>query len=181
VWLIRPTPLARPLLSAGSARLDAWVSSLLDVAPALGTRVATGTVEGPLRGVVGLPSYVRRAVGPGWALVGDAGYHRDPITGHGMTDAFRDAELLARAADRALRAPRDCQEELLQDYQWRRDAALAPSLRVTAALSAFPAPSRFIELQHELSTVLEEEAYELAALPRHPFAADLVASRRASA
>jgi flavin-dependent dehydrogenase len=31
-------------------------------------------------------------------LVGDAGYHRDPITGHGITDAFRDAELLARAA-----------------------------------------------------------------------------------
>ena len=33
--------------------------------------------------------------GPGWALVGDAGYHLDPITAQGMLDAFRDAELLA--------------------------------------------------------------------------------------
>ena len=42
------------------------------------------------------------ASGPGWALVGDAGYHRDPITGHGITDAFRDAELLADAVHSAL-------------------------------------------------------------------------------
>ena len=46
----------------------------------------------------GLPNHVRQAHGPGWALVGDAGYHRDPITGHGISDAFRDAELLADAA-----------------------------------------------------------------------------------
>ena len=52
-------------------------------------------------------SCVARSVGPGagWALVGDAGYHRDPITGHGITDAFRDAELLANALDIALRNP----------------------------------------------------------------------------
>jgi flavin-dependent dehydrogenase len=50
---------------------------------------------------------VRQAAGPGWALVGDAGYHRDPISGHGLTDAFRDAELLAEAADRMLRDAAD--------------------------------------------------------------------------
>ena len=45
--------------------------------------------------------------GPGWALVGDAGYHKDPITAQGMLDAFRDAELLADAVDRGLeRRPR---------------------------------------------------------------------------
>ena len=43
------------------------------------------------------PGYLRRAYGPGWALVGDAGYFKDPITSHGITDALRDAELLARA------------------------------------------------------------------------------------
>ena len=41
------------------------------------------------------PGFVRRSWGPGWALVGDAGYFKDPITTHGMTDALRDAELLA--------------------------------------------------------------------------------------
>jgi 2-polyprenyl-6-methoxyphenol hydroxylase-like FAD-dependent oxidoreductase len=181
VWMVRPTPLARPLLRSGSARLDVWRRTLVDLVPGLGHRVAAGSVDGPLRGAVGLRSYVRRAVGPGWALVGDAGYHRDPITGHGMTDAFRDAELLATAADDALREPRARQLPLLEDYQSRRDAALAPTLRLTAAMSAFPAPSRFVELQHELSAVLEQEARELAALPRLPFAAGLSANRRASA
>ena len=42
-----------------------------------------------------MPGFVRRSWGPGWALVGDAGYFKDPITTHGMTDALRDAELLA--------------------------------------------------------------------------------------
>lgn len=41
--------------------------------------------------------FFRRAWGPGWALVGDAGYFKDPLTAHGITDALRDAELLARA------------------------------------------------------------------------------------
>lgn len=44
-----------------------------------------------MRSAVRFPNHVRTATGPGWALVGDAGYHRDPLTGHGMTDAFRDA------------------------------------------------------------------------------------------
>jgi flavin-dependent dehydrogenase len=41
------------------------------------------------------PNYVRTAHGPGWTLVGDAGYHRDAVTGYGLSDAYRDAELLA--------------------------------------------------------------------------------------
>jgi 2-polyprenyl-6-methoxyphenol hydroxylase-like FAD-dependent oxidoreductase len=41
--------------------------------------------------------YLRVPWGPGWALVGDAGYWKDPISAHGLTDALRDAELVARA------------------------------------------------------------------------------------
>ena len=50
------------------------------------------------------PNLMRQAFGPGWALVGDAGYHRDAVTAHGISDAFRDAELLAVAVDQALAA-----------------------------------------------------------------------------
>src|SRR5262249_2238181 len=46
----------------------------------------------------GCKGFMRQACGPGWALVGDAGYFKDPITAHGITDALRDAELLANAA-----------------------------------------------------------------------------------
>ena len=52
-----------------------------------------------------VPRQARRAAaarGPGWALVGDAGSFKDPLTAHGITDALRDAELLARAARRRL-------------------------------------------------------------------------------
>ena len=52
---------------------------------------------GPLRGFPGMPARLRRPVGDGWALVGDAGSFKDPLTAHGITDALRDAELLARA------------------------------------------------------------------------------------
>jgi len=165
VWLIRPLPLAGPLLRAGSARLQAWQEALERLVPDLGVRVAAGSVSAPVRGAAGLPTYVRRAVGPGWALVGDAGYHRDPITGHGMTDALRDAELLAVAADRALRSPVREEAHHLEAYQAARDEALAPCLRITTALSAFPGSDRFVELEYELSRVLDEEARRLAARP----------------
>ena len=51
------------------------------------------------RGTADLPNFFRQPYGPGWALVGDAGYHKDPILAQGITDAFRDAELLADALD----------------------------------------------------------------------------------
>ncbi len=50
-----------------------------------------------VRGFGGHRGFMKRAAGPGWALVGDAGYFKDPLTAHGITDALRDAELLARA------------------------------------------------------------------------------------
>ena len=60
--------------------------------------VAAGTRVGPLRSFPGHPGQFRAAHGAGWALVGDAGYFKDPITAHGISDALRDAELLADAA-----------------------------------------------------------------------------------
>ena len=44
-----------------------------------------------------MPNFFRKPYGPGWALVGDAGYNKDFITAQGITDAFRDAELCATA------------------------------------------------------------------------------------
>ena len=48
-----------------------------------------------------VPNFFRKPYGPGWALVGDAGYNKDPITAQGISDAFRDAELCADALDEA--------------------------------------------------------------------------------
>jgi 2-polyprenyl-6-methoxyphenol hydroxylase-like FAD-dependent oxidoreductase len=73
-----------------------------------------------LRAFPGRPGFSRQASGPGWALVGDAGYYVDPLSTHGMTDALRDAQLLAWAAA----AARDGEPEVAAytDFQRRRDA-----------------------------------------------------------
>jgi 2-polyprenyl-6-methoxyphenol hydroxylase-like FAD-dependent oxidoreductase len=69
----------------------------------------------------GAPGFLRRATGDGWALVGDAGYFKDPLTAHGITDAFRDAEILARAV---LAGDTDA-------YQPTRDALSAELFAIT--------------------------------------------------
>jgi 2-polyprenyl-6-methoxyphenol hydroxylase-like FAD-dependent oxidoreductase len=77
--------------------------------------------------------------GPGWALVGDAGYHKDPVTARGMTDAFRDAEWLVEAIDAGF-AERQPLAEALADYQWRRDAAVLPMYEYTCQLASLAPP-----------------------------------------
>ena len=75
----------------------AFRASLAEHAPELLQRVDGGAHVERLRGFKGATGFMRRPWGPGWALVGDAAYYKDPITVHGITDALRDAELLARA------------------------------------------------------------------------------------
>ncbi len=162
VWLIRPTELLAPVLGAGARRSEAWLDALGTTTPELAERVRSGSVNAPVRGAVDLPNHRRRAAGPGWALVGDAGYHRDPITGHGITDAFRDAELLAEAADRLLQAS---QPHALAAYEAERNTAITDVFALTRALGGFPEPETFLHLQARLSKALEREAQALAARP----------------
>jgi 2-polyprenyl-6-methoxyphenol hydroxylase-like FAD-dependent oxidoreductase len=148
----------------GARRTAAFLSLLERAAPSLAERVRAARITAPVRSAARLPNHVRAAAGRGWALVGDAGYHRDPITGHGITDAFRDAELLAGQLGRALRGELS-EREALRSYAHQRDRALAPIFDVTCQLAAFPPADEFAELQKQLSVLLDEEATELAALP----------------
>lgn len=65
--------------------------------PALAPRLQAASRVEPVRGFGGQTGFLKESAGDGWALVGDAGYFKDPLTAHGITDALRDAELLARA------------------------------------------------------------------------------------
>ena len=76
---------------------EAFATLLGESFPALPARVAAAVPAGRLQGWPAVRGYLRRCWGPGWALVGDAGYYKDPITTHGITDGLRDAELLADA------------------------------------------------------------------------------------
>lgn len=88
------------------------------------------------RGTRHVPNFFRRPYGPGWALVGDAGYHKDPVTAMGIADAFRDVEYLAAALDDALTGRRPAQEALA-DYERRRNESAEPLFRHTVAQARY--------------------------------------------
>jgi len=82
------------------------------------------------RGFAGEVGFFRQSFGPGWALVGDAGYFKDPLTAHGITDALIDAELLAQAAA-------DGTEAAFAEYQRARDTFAGVHFDVTDAVASF--------------------------------------------
>ena len=88
----------------GRGGLDTFHKVVRAASPALAERLGDAIGPAGVRTFGGLPGYLRRPYGRGWALVGDAGYWKDPIDAHGLTDALRDAELLARALSAAATA-----------------------------------------------------------------------------
>jgi 2-polyprenyl-6-methoxyphenol hydroxylase-like FAD-dependent oxidoreductase len=111
----------------------------VDLAPGLAERVRDGTRVEPFRGTADLPGFYRRPHGPGWALVGDAGYHKDPITAQGITDAFRDAELLAAAIDDGFSGRRPLAEALAA-YEQTRNETTRPLYELTGQFAALQPP-----------------------------------------
>jgi flavin-dependent dehydrogenase len=108
--------------------------SILEAAPRFAARVRAGKREERWRGAADVPNFFRKPWGPGWALVGDAGYAKDPVTGFGITDAFRDAGLLAHALDDVLRG-RAPEEQALSHYQQKRDEAALPIYEFTLQMA----------------------------------------------
>jgi 2-polyprenyl-6-methoxyphenol hydroxylase-like FAD-dependent oxidoreductase len=102
--------------SAYRADIRSTYLATLEVAPSLAARVKLGHQVESFRGTNKLPNFYRQSWGDGWALVGDAAYHRDPITGMGISDAFLGAQLLADALDAGLDGSRQL-DEALMDYQ----------------------------------------------------------------
>jgi 2-polyprenyl-6-methoxyphenol hydroxylase-like FAD-dependent oxidoreductase len=162
-------------LRGAEARTAAFVELLGEIAPSLAERVGRATITAPVRSAVRLPNHVLHATGRGWALVGDAGYHRDPLTGHGITDAFRDAELLALHLGRALRAEVS-ESAAMATYAAERERALMPIFDVTSALAAYPPVAEFSALQREFAVLIEIEAEWLASLPSIPASDGCVAA-----
>ena len=112
----------------------------LDLAPNLAGRIRSGKREANFVGTGVLPNFFRKPYGAGWALVGDAGYHKDPYLAHGITDAFRDAELLAEAIHAGLSENRPL-EEALADYERQRNAAAMPAYELNCQLASLQPPS----------------------------------------
>jgi menaquinone-9 beta-reductase len=143
--------------AARGALAPALQGVLAAVDPDLAAMAAVrGLLARPV-GFPGAPGFLRRSRGLGWALVGDAGYFKDPITAHGITDALRDADLLARAI-------LDGSPAALAGYQETRDALSRDLFEVTDAIAALPTDlERLKDLHLTLSDAMKAEQRRLAA------------------
>jgi 2-polyprenyl-6-methoxyphenol hydroxylase-like FAD-dependent oxidoreductase len=107
-----------------------------EAAPTFADRIKEENQVEHFRGFPGIIGYYRRPWGDGWALVGDAGYFKDPITAHGISDALRDAELLANALTEALDKPAN-EERALAEYERIRDEVSHDLFDVTEQVAAY--------------------------------------------
>lgn len=124
---------------------------LSECAPAFASEVAGATPSDRYRGFPGHPGVIRQSHGPGWALVGDAGYFKDPITAHGISDALRDAEFLARAVARG-------SESALAEYQSTRDALASELFEITDTIASYESGMDDVKQLHlRLSKTMNEE------------------------
>ena len=164
IWVLNPTADAAAVRRRAGSRVEAFGQLLERSAPPLAERLRQARRTSPVQGMLRQPNQVRQAFGPGWALVGDAGYYRDATTAYGISDAFRDAELLAVALDQALRGAVE-EPTALASYQQQRDQALAEIFEITCRLAAYPPVPTFIELQKQLSAAIDKQAAALAARP----------------
>jgi flavin-dependent dehydrogenase len=125
----------------------------LGTVPAFGERLQGARRESRIVGMA-VPNYFRKPYGPGWALVGDAGYNKDFVTAQGIQDAFRDAELCAAALHQAFSGARPF-DAAMREYQSARDDEVLPIYEFTAELASLEPPPP--EMQQLLAAVSGEK------------------------
>ena len=121
----------------------AYHRAVAAVAPDLASKISGGAEATHLRAFAGRGGFLRQPCGPGWALVGDAGYFKDPLTAHGISDALRDAELLARAAAVGT-------DQAFADYAAVRDELSIPLFEATDAIASFEWDLDMLREHHEV-------------------------------
>lgn len=111
---------------------------VVDMSPRLTERMRGAKREEPFRGMA-VPNFFRKPFGPGWALVGDAGYNKDFITAFGIMDAFLQAELCADALHASLSRAQDF-DAAMATYQAKRDDQAMPFFEMTCNLATLSPP-----------------------------------------
>jgi flavin-dependent dehydrogenase len=141
--------IAWPIDQFNSVRADieGQFMRVVDRIPDFAERVRSGRREERLYGTADLPNFLRRPFGPGWALVGDAGCHKDPFQALGICSALRDADFLAAAVHQGLAGQRPWSEALMT-YERRRNQATIPEYRANIEWARFtPMPAELLELR----------------------------------
>ena len=111
---------------------------MIALVPGFAEQVRKAKREARFAGIP-IPNYFYKPYGPGWALVGDAGYIKDPFTAQGITDAFLGAEWLSTALDEAF--TETCSyDEAMNGYQQARDKHAMPIYEMTCQLAKMEPP-----------------------------------------
>lgn len=148
--------------------LDGYLALLRAAAPEAAARLAGARRPDKLHRFPGRSGYIRQPWGPGWALVGDAGYFKDPIAAHGLTDALRDAELLARAVIDVASHGRDS-AAAFGEYESTRNQLSESLFATTESIASFTWDAAGIgPLLLKLSASMNEEVESLASLDAAP-------------
>jgi flavin-dependent dehydrogenase len=105
-----------------------------DVDPAMGEQLRDAKREEKFYVMRYPDNYYRRSSGPGWALAGDAGYHKDPFTGWGISDALKQADLLAERLHEGLSGQRPI-DDATAEYVKLRDEESAGTYALTCSVA----------------------------------------------
>jgi flavin-dependent dehydrogenase len=134
--------------------IDGHFLKMIDLVPAFAERLQKARREARYLGAA-LPNYFRKPYGPGWVLVGDAGYIKDSITAQGITDAFHDAERCAHAIDRYL-SDASSFDGAMDAYQRVRDQHALPMYELTCQAASLQPPP--LEMQQLLTAIQHDRA-----------------------
>jgi flavin-dependent dehydrogenase len=161
----RPTQM-KAARRAGNAQ-HAFSTLLEKVSPTAAERVSAARAPQRLRGFAGMPGYLRQSWGPGWALVGDAGCFEDPLSTHGITDALRDAELLADAVGE-IHGGTATPASALAGYQETRDVLARRLFGTVEVIASFTWNIRELRrLLLEASSAMSEQVEALQGFDQH--------------
>ena len=124
--------------AANKHDVDGHFMRMLDLVPSFAERLRGAKREARYAGA-SLPNYFHKPYGPGWVLVGDAGYLKDSITAQGINDAFHDAERSAKAIDQWLSGARTF-DDAMSEYQRERDEHATAMFDFTCQLARMDPP-----------------------------------------
>jgi flavin-dependent dehydrogenase len=112
--------------------------------PVIGDQLDSAKREERYVGTAETQNFFHKPYGPGWALVGDAGYHRDQVTGLGISDAFRDVELMVDGLDEAFSGRRPY-DEAMGEYERKRNEAAKPDYERTIFFAGLPSKDEVMQ------------------------------------
>jgi 2-polyprenyl-6-methoxyphenol hydroxylase-like FAD-dependent oxidoreductase len=158
------------------ADIEGHVWRALEKAPDFLARVRQGAREDKWYGTAGVPGYFRKPYGSGWALVGDAGYNRDPITAQGISDAFIDATALSEALSTWL-SGHGTFEGLMEAHEAARNERVRPMYEFTSQLATLGPPppemqALFAALRHNQNATNAFLSAITGAIPLPDFMSD---------